>query len=640
MHGSIPMGTGANGPIIRRHYADSHTFQWAREVVVNSLQAEATKIRFATEWEAVASLNVHRRIITDNGHGIARDDLPRFLNTFGGSGKTVGDVFANFGVGLKTSSLPWNPYGVVIISRHEGETSMMWLHHNPDTDEYGARAFDVASASGKPEAVVPLDEMTNEETGDNEFIEDGVDWTKVFPEHYESGTAIVFLGSDPTDHTVQGDPSREEDRKYGLVRHLNTTFTEIPDDVSIWVEQYETASDDPDAWPKSPGKLSQGRYALGLYGSISTGLTPAHSTEQPLSGTLTVPAEGPHPGADIYWWFGPEDIDGKKSQGHKPQVPVTAVAFSSHPGITETFANHEPGMSIARFVKPERVHRRLSVVIAPKSEPVREIFPDATRSTLKVATTSNPNAPLPYEHWVGYWHAHMPPPVREALDAYYSTSDTDLAMGEEERKRLASRFLRYFQFKTERAVPNPSGSGEGPVGGEKPTRARRGRRRKTKSAPVDGAPNVTTPTEGEDRGHTTNRKSRAGMVEVVVKDLPESDWAVIYDATEHHAEVNSAHPAYKVTVDAILDEQTARRGSLTEGEEDAIRQAIDRAVRTVACVSITHAVTVALQVENATIREEMTSDAALSTCMYGIQPIRDVASGIIGQALGASKRVA
>lgn len=637
MSNNTPMGTGANGPILKRHYADSHPYQWVREVIVNSIQAEATEIRFGTEWEAVRSLGVHRRVVIDNGHGIAREDLPRFLNTFGGSGKQVGATYGNYGVGLKTSALPWNTHGLVVISRRDGDTSMLWLDHNAVTDEFGARMFDVDDQSGVLQATVPLDEMVNED-GDPEFIEDGVDWTKVFPKDQQSGTAVVFLGNSPTEHTINGDPNRDEWSKYGIARFINRTFMDLGD-VLVWVEQYETASDDPDEWPKSPESLIQGRHPRGVVDSIVTGLTPtSDKTRRPEHGVIEVPATETTVAAQIHWWFSADGMEKKWSQGHKPAMPFTATAFSSHDGITETFSKGDPQIAPWKFVKPAEVHKRLAVIITPVTGNGHEIFPNATRTELKVESKVNPNAPLPYEQWLAVWHEQMPEVVREALDDYYDSGDTDAALSEEDRKRLADRFLKYFRSTVRKPAPHRDGDLTSPSGNTRPVRKRH-RRRVRKTPDSNPAPtNSHTSATGPDDTSARERKTRAGMVEVSVKSLPEHPWAVEYDSQLHCAVINSDSSVYKTTMSAILDEQTAKRGSLTEGQEKAIREAVERAMRTVACVSISHAVGIAVQEDDSRVREQMLADSALSTCLYGIAPVRDMSSGFIGYAIGEAKK--
>ena len=71
--------------------------------------------------------------------------IESYLNTFGGGGKPIGDAHENFGVGSKTSTLPWNRAGVVVVSwtPQDPEGSLVWLLRDPVSGEYGARKFEV-----------------------------------------------------------------------------------------------------------------------------------------------------------------------------------------------------------------------------------------------------------------------------------------------------------------------------------------------------------------------------------------------------------------------------------------------------------------------------------------------------------------
>src|SRR5262245_12025221 len=111
----LPMKTAETHHIIERTYREGSTFQWVREALVNALEADATRIEFGIEWQAVESKGVYRRRIADDGRGMTAEQLREFFNTFGGGGKPIGGVHENFGVGSKTSLLPWNPYGMVVI---------------------------------------------------------------------------------------------------------------------------------------------------------------------------------------------------------------------------------------------------------------------------------------------------------------------------------------------------------------------------------------------------------------------------------------------------------------------------------------------------------------------------------------------
>src|SRR4051795_2507453 len=121
---------------VNRMFEACGNYQWAREFLKNSSEADATKVEFGIEWQAVEKEGVYRRTIADNGIGMARDELLKFFSTLGEGAKRIGGIHDNFGVGAKIASLPWNPEGVVVISYKHGKGSMIQIELDPETAEY------------------------------------------------------------------------------------------------------------------------------------------------------------------------------------------------------------------------------------------------------------------------------------------------------------------------------------------------------------------------------------------------------------------------------------------------------------------------------------------------------------------------
>ena len=118
------------------------------------------------------------------------EQLVEFFNTFGGGGKPIGGLHENFGVGAKTSLLPWNRHGMVVISWVDGEPSMIWVQQDPETGEYGLR---LEQAEDPDTGEFSSDEVY----GPYSDEEHGCDWEAVKPDWIEEhGTVIVLLGND------------------------------------------------------------------------------------------------------------------------------------------------------------------------------------------------------------------------------------------------------------------------------------------------------------------------------------------------------------------------------------------------------------------------------------------------------------
>ena len=195
------MTIGHNGPIVNRSYRETSRMQWVRETYKNAAQANATRVHFGVEWQGVVNNNVYRRTIADDGDGMRGAELGKFFNTFGGGGKPIGGPHENYGIGAKTSLLPWNHLGVVVISRKNGETSMIRIRRDKDGD-YGLHHYAIEDDDGNPiiSSVVLLDAY---ETYFDENEDIGIDWCKVLDDYdwiKEHGTVIVLLGNEPSQH--------------------------------------------------------------------------------------------------------------------------------------------------------------------------------------------------------------------------------------------------------------------------------------------------------------------------------------------------------------------------------------------------------------------------------------------------------
>ena len=237
-----PMTATNVGVQLDRTYHAGGVFQWARETMVNAMEAGAHRVEFGIEWQAVESKGVYRRIIADNGRGMGPHEIEKYFNEYGGGGKTIGPLLENFGVGAKTSLLPWNRYGVVVISWSPGEPgSMIWIEHDAETNGYGLKLFKVGHDDGSTgvEAVI--------EPYDDPFH--GVNWATIRPSWLtDGGTVIVLMGNDPETDTVLGDPNRDEFGTKALAGYLNRRFWKL-NGGQLAASVVELGSSKKEAWP-------------------------------------------------------------------------------------------------------------------------------------------------------------------------------------------------------------------------------------------------------------------------------------------------------------------------------------------------------------------------------------------------------
>ena len=79
-------------------------YQWVRELLKNALEADATRVEFGIEWQAVERLGCYRRSIVDNGCGMNSGELLKYFRTLGVGAKKIGGSHDNFGVGAKIAT--------------------------------------------------------------------------------------------------------------------------------------------------------------------------------------------------------------------------------------------------------------------------------------------------------------------------------------------------------------------------------------------------------------------------------------------------------------------------------------------------------------------------------------------------------
>lgn len=140
-----------------------------REPPINSIEANATVVVADVEKEAARVLRdddgnpVFRQIWTDNGDGMAPEQIAPLLRNYNMSSKE-GTVFAgNHGQGLILSNGSHNPYGMWIITKVVGQAPHLaiWMRND---DRYGLNAFTVVEVDDAGDEVgrysTPVMEVT------------------------------------------------------------------------------------------------------------------------------------------------------------------------------------------------------------------------------------------------------------------------------------------------------------------------------------------------------------------------------------------------------------------------------------------------------------------------------------------------
>ncbi|MFN8173750.1 MAG: hypothetical protein U0T02_01625 [Solirubrobacteraceae bacterium] len=430
----LPMKAAGTQHFIERIHREGGAFQWVRETYVNALEAGATRVAFGVEWQAVENLGVYRRVIADDGRGMTADQLQEFFNTFGGGGKPIGGVHENYGVGAKTSLLPWNRHGVVVISYADGDASMIWITQDPSTGEYGLRVVEAIDDEG----------TTSRETVFEPYVDDehGCNWAAVRPDWLKDhGTVIVLLGDDPADNSVLGDPNRNESDIKGISSYLNRRIWKIQDGVEVTVDELRTQ--ERADWPKNEAtahgsSLTKGkdrrtnlRTILGAEYFIRYPVPTFTAGKLEGWGTVTL-SDGT--GLDWFLW------DGERPavQSYASLGGYIAVLYKDE--LYDVTAHHSTYRSFGIAERP--VRSKLWLVARPPvldDDDRHGVYPRTDRNALLLKGGPNAGGSLPINDWAGEFADNMPDAILAAIKAARGGGEgtvTDTTW----RDRLADRF--------------------------------------------------------------------------------------------------------------------------------------------------------------------------------------------------------
>ncbi len=626
------MKTAGTHHFIDRTYRESGQFQWVRETFTNAIEADATRVEFGIEWQAVESLGVYRRVIADNGQGMTADELVEFFNTFGGGGKPIGGVHENFGVGAKTSLLPWNKYGLVVISWVDGDPAMIWVRHDPKSEEYGLQVFEAFDPDtddmSLEEVVFPFDDPDH-----------GCDWELVKPDWIqEHGTVVVLLGDDPTAHTVLGDPNREEADIKGISRYLNRRIWTVPDDVDVLVDELRT--NDRANWPRSeeeahgapPDKGYDRRSNLRRIEGAE------YFIEYPAKGFKKGALEasgvvGLEDGTDVAWYLW---------SGDRPAVQSYA-AIGGYIGALYQNELYDITAHAATYrsfgVSEGDVRRRLWLIVMPArldDDRTQGVYPRTDRNSLLLKGGPSAGEPLPINDWGNEFSDLLPEPILAAIrsargGAHGSITDPTW------RDRLAERFGKLWRIpklRRKKGGPvsmDPDQEGTDPRPVRKPSR-RRGMKGSGGGGGTKGASNTGSAGSKEE-----GRKSK------VSGGIPEFLWrpATDFESLGYLGAWQPNDPDYPQGVVLLNVEHPVIEGEIERWQSmyadhhaDGVREEVLRAYGEIAVSKVAHSEFLKAHLASGKVDEELRSPGALTMALLGLLAEEAVISTRVGGKFG------
>jgi len=409
----VHVPTDATPHLIRQAYDAGGPYQWAREGWRNSDESGANRIVFDVERQAAERRGVLRRTIIDDGAGMAPDDMKDFLTTFGGGGKPIG-VDSNFGQGFKSAVLPWNPYGVVVISYTDQhpDGSMLWIERDQQGN-YRLREWAIEDEDGDvvmADVIAPFDDEEHD-----------CDWLRIRPDWLKTGTIMVLMGDSATADTVDGDPdpARSETAK-GLLRYLNSRLLSVPDrggkPVSTTLVVLERVRDRTEARRASRDntiELPDGEV-------LAVHQRKVHGTKHfiPSSATSGSVVVDDH-GTVVEWYYVPEPdqpVDG--SADYISQKPVVVVDYQGEAYHADTSVHR-----YRQFGITDEIRGRTWLIVRPpvysdKSPTKWGVLTQASRNML----ISRGGTELPWEPWGDSFYNSFPEELAAARDKARETS--------------------------------------------------------------------------------------------------------------------------------------------------------------------------------------------------------------------------
>jgi hypothetical protein len=634
---TISMRTSGVQHLLERTYREGGVLQWVRETTQNAIEAGATRIEYGIEWQALAAKGVARRTISDNGRGMTATQLVKFLNTFGGGAKAIGGTHENFGVGAKTSLLPWNRHGLVAVSWVAGQAAMVWLHKDAETGEYGLRELPNGPVSS------PFVDAAH-----------GCDWAKVKPSWIkEHGTVLVLLGDSAKDDTVRGDPERDESDLKGIAAYLNRRFWDVPAGVEIVVEELRTNTRAD--WPRRVEEAHGPEPKSGVDRRTNrrTVTGARYFVEYPVAsfkkgaldhhGTMTLEDK-----TRVHWYLWKGERPGVQSYG----LHTGSVSTLYHGELYDQTAH----LSVYRAfgITASDVRSRTWIVIEPApydEKTKRGVYPRTDRNALLLAGAGGVAGPPPMHTWAAEFAERMPDALVAALRDARGQEGT--VTDEAWRERLAERIGSRWRIDRVRAGAGGDARTLATSGGEgnalhvtregEPAEAAEGgeageSREADPQAGTQGDPEIGPTTKRGRRGDVMKiaggipiyRLARAdevdpGMAAAWVAHAPEHPEGLVL--------LNAEHPVIAQQVKYWSKQYASHLA------EEVAHQVVD-VYGQAAVAAVAHSEHLRGILPPERIDDDLRSDAALTMALLGLVREDAMIAARLGAKLGTRKRVA
>ena len=507
----VPMGIVSLRPIIERTYTHGEPLQFLRELVANSLEAGATKILIGPQLPDGESAPVWRFVAKDNGRGMSGDQMRSYLNNFGHGGKAIGGAHENFGIGSKTSLLPWNRAGMVVISYTEEnqQGSMIRLRLDEEAGEYGLSELKSGSVVCEP------------------FDDGDVDWASLRPDWMFTGTIIVLMGNTGTESTflevceTATVPKLEHKSKRWAINYLATRYWQVKQGTEIRVQSFngDATSLNGRDWNIESRRLLGGKVN-------AENRSVAH-------GRICLPD-----GTDVWWYLkkgesGSSSLNGIRSGG-------VAALYNSE--LYEVRTHHN---TLKKFGLVGKTRSRTVLIFEPK--PLEQgvgVCPNAARSHLIMKSPDQfSSVGLPWDLWSDWFRERLPDEIIESMvsDQADNTAPLDESWAERLKAAYGSRWTITKPVRSLKGDESELGEADAPVdsGGQgrglpDPTE------QEVDQEDSERDEQLSLADLGKNKRRSRRKALKGGVPEAI---WVEEDWAPSNSIAASYTKPSKAHPA-------------------------------------------------------------------------------------------------
>jgi len=405
---TLAMKVANIGFLLDRLGQDCHPLQFLRELTQNSIEAikrsgKPGSIIWDVDWNTYELENIQKLCVTDTGDGMSGDEMVQFINQLSSS-VSEQSFSGNYGVGAKIAAATRNHLGVVYTSWKSGQGSMIHLHKDSESQQYGLKQWEREDGS----------------FGHYLLIDNDVK-PEIIGEH---GTMVALLGNHEDENTMTAPVSAASPSRW-ISKYLNTRYFRFPDNVTIKArEGWE--------YPRSDKDRNYLRNLTGQQDYLQK-----HSDK---SGRVQLS------GATGYWWILKDEPALANNSGYIESAGHIAALYQDE---LYEMSSGRAGMSKLQQFGVTFGYRQVVLYIEPANDRTNKLTTNTSRTSLLINNES-----LPWADWAADFREKIPPEL-----AAFIEEKAQASVATDHTKTIRDRLKEIMDlFKVSRYKPSPEGS--------------------------------------------------------------------------------------------------------------------------------------------------------------------------------------